>query len=876
MNLRILIIVLLFSAVTFGQREAANWYFGTNAGLNFNNGDAVPLVDGALDTLEGCESFSDSDGNLLFYTEGVNVWNRNHEIMPNGVNLLGSFSATQSALVVPKPEDPDIYYIFTSDNVQSYLSGQGGVGFNYSVVDMRLNGGLGDVTTKNINLLPNASEKVTAVRNNAGTGFWVITHHRNKFYAYLVTAAGVNVTPVVSTIGPNITDFNNLRGAIKASPKGNKLVVAHTLFKPNFGGMLLLYDFNNSTGAITNELLLGDDLVFYGAEFSSDSTILYGSGKTINPNTGATINARIVQFDLDDPDVVGSRYLVADLSNTFIADLAGGMQIGINGKIYHSIPNVALSVINTPNNQGLNCDFRAFDVGLGGRQARFGLPPFIQSFFESIVNIENFCFGDATTFSVDSPDPIVSILWDFGDPASGPNNTSSLLNPTHVFSSTGIFTVTIDVEFANRAPQRFIEFVEISQTPTVNSNVSLVQCDIDGVNDGVTIFNLREAIPLLLDNPLGFTANFFETSADANNNENPLDPTAYQNSFDGQTLYVRVFKNSLCFTISSLTLEVEPMAFAGTTILSVCNTSSNPFLTVIELEDLEALLLPDYPGTEITFYETQEDALLEQNELIGVYENGPFNDPELYYRVEDDNACVSIGHIFLDVRQSPVIEDQDIVICPDDDEIDLDAGSGFLAYEWSTGETTQHITVSDAGVYTVTVFNGADCDATATITVSRIPAPDPVEIIVTDFSDNNTIEIIVPEPDMYQYSVYGPYAVQDNPLFTGLSVGVYLVQIFKDGCLVYEEEVVIGGPPPFFTPNGDGYHDTWQIESRGEFADAKIYIFDRYGKLLKQLSATGEGWDGTYRGNPMPSSDYWYRIELSDGRKVRGNFTLKR
>ena len=90
------------------------------------------------------------------------------------------------------------------------------------------------------------------------------------------------------------------------------------------------------------------------------------------------------------------------------------------------------------------------------------------------------------------------------------------------------------------------------------------------------------------------------------------------------------------------------------------------------------------------------------------------------------------------------------------------------------------------------------------------------------------------------------------------------------------EDVIIGGPPDYFTPNGDGYHDTWHIVRRGEFRDARIYIFDRYGKLLKQLDPGGNGWDGTYNGNPLPSSDYWYRIELSDGRLVSGNFTLKR
>ena len=742
---------------------------------------------------------------------------------------------------------------------------------------MSLDGGLGDVTDKNVSLLSSGSEKITGVRSANGEFFWVITHFENRFYAYRITAAGLNTTPVVSTVGPNINDVNNIRGALKASPRGDKLAIAHAIWEPNWGGQLILHDFDNATGVVSNSLLIADDRVYYGVEFSSNSSKLFASGKVIDHINQETTDIEVLQFDLEVPDISASRYSLAVIENSFLGDLAGALQIAINGKIYYTQPSFTLSVINTPNAYGLDADFRLFDIPLGGKRAQFGLPPFLQSFFESIVTIENFCFGDATQFTTDSPDPITAIQWNFGDPASGANNTSTALNPTHVFTSPGLFTVTIDVEFSNRAPQTFIEFVEISEFPAANQNVELVQCDVDGVDDGISRFNLRESLPLLLPSSMGFTANFFETLTDAQNNENEIDPIGYTNQFNGQTIYVRLFQVSLCFEIAPLVLRVEPLSDAGTTTLSVCNISPNPPEIEVELADLEALLLETYPSTNITFYDTEEDALLELNQLLNVFDPGPSGVPELYFRAEINEACATIGHIIIDARVSPnVDEDQDIFICPDEDEIVLEAGTGFVSYEWLTGETTDSIIVNSPGIYTVTVFNGADCDATITFNVVYIMAPPFVDVVVTDFSDNNTISIMVDNPIGCLFSIDNGFTLQESSVFTGLSIGAYTVQIWKDGCLVYEQNVLVGGPPRFFTPNQDGFHDTWHMVRKEEFAAARVYIFDRFGKLLKQLSALGDGWDGTYNGNPLPSNDYWYRIELGDGRMVSGNFTLKR
>ena len=873
---RLLILgMLLITSLGHAQREAANWYFGSNAGLDFNSGVPQPLFDGVLNTVEGCETISTPDGALLFYTEGRNVWNRNHVVMPNGEDLDGSFSATQSALVIPQPGSTNLYYIFTSDVVQAYQDGGNGNGFNYSIVDMNLAAGLGDVTAKNVNLLPNGSEKITGVRAADGENYWVITHYGNSFYAYFIDDSGLDPTPVVSTIGPNINDFNNIRGAIKSSPDGRKLAIAHAQFQPSFGGSFLLYDFNPETGAVSSELQLGDDLVFYGVEFSADSSKLYASGKTIGDG-GNTDDIRLIQFDLDAPDIVGSRFQIADIPNPFISDLAGTLQIAIDKKIYHSIPNNNLSVIRTPNFPRLDSDFRLYSVDLGGRSTKFGLPPFIQSFFESIVEIENFCLGDATEFTITSEELIVAVNWNFGDPASGAANTSTLLNPTHIFTGPGVYTVTLDVEYETRPTQRYIEFVEIGDAPIVNSGVELVQCDIDGVDDGITQFNLNAALPELIDDPRGFTVNFFRTLADAENNENALPEIGYTNEFNGQVVYVRVFENALCFAIEAVTLIVEPMAYAGDITLVACNRSDNPdFEAIVDLADFEAQLLELYPGATITFYDTLEDAHLELNMLVDQVQFTAFDtDPSVYYRVEYNNDCAFIGRIIPDIRPVPEAQNITLEVCPDEDEYVLDPGD-FAGYLWESGETTRTIAVDSPGTYQVDVFNGEGCNTTITIDVVAIPTPSEITVTIEDFQDSNRIIINVLEEGPWEYQLDGGL-LQSSNVFNDVLAGPHFVAVYVEDCLLFEQEVFVGGAPNYFTPNGDGIHDRWQIFNALEFPGAQVKIYDRYGKILGNLRHNDAGWDGTYRGRPMPSSDYWYLIELPDGRNARGHFSLIR
>ena len=170
----ILLLTLLFTVPLFAQRETANWYFGSNVGLDFNNGNPVLQTDGQLTTTEGYSTVSDNNGSLLFYTNGVNIWNKNHNIMQNGSDLLGSDSGSQSAIVIPNVSNSNIYYVFTADVYQAYTNGNNGNGINYLVVDMSLNAGLGTVKSKNVNLLPQGSEKLSAVSSLDGQVFGLL------------------------------------------------------------------------------------------------------------------------------------------------------------------------------------------------------------------------------------------------------------------------------------------------------------------------------------------------------------------------------------------------------------------------------------------------------------------------------------------------------------------------------------------------------------------------------------------------------------------------------------------------------------------------------------------------------------------------------
>ena len=397
----VFILILLIQFSLSAQKENNIWYFGQNAGIDFNGGAPVVLTNGALNTLEGCSSISSFDGVLQFYTDGITVWNRNHQIMQNGTGLKGSISSTQSALIVKKPGTTNIYYIFTTDD----LSGPDG--FRYSEVDMNLDGGLGAVNSnKNSYITDKTGEKITAVKHQNGTDYWVITRKSfsNAFHSYLITCAGLDTMPIISNVG--IPGNGIIHGYLKGSHDGTRIASTCAYLKS-----VELLDFDNQTGLLNNPILLNNLGGFfgehpYGIEFSPNNHLLYVS---ISGELGI---CDIFQFNL----LAGSPTAI-ETSKTLIGShpgSSGAIQLAPNIKIYHaSNSKNYLGVINNPNVIGTSCNYVANGISLSGKNSSLGLPNiYTQNTPLPIINIGNdssLCEGETIALNAATSD--ATYLW---------------------------------------------------------------------------------------------------------------------------------------------------------------------------------------------------------------------------------------------------------------------------------------------------------------------------------------------------------------------------------------------------------------------------------------------------------------------------------
>lgn len=679
MNLRsrfpLFLLFLLFSTGMQAQLEAAIWYFGENAGLDFRSGTPVALDDGQLDTVEGCATISDATGNLLFYTEGIQVWNKNHELMPNGTGLLGHSSSTQSAIIVPKPNDPNIYYIFTC-----WISN----GLHYSEVDMTLDGGLGDVVNKNVPLmLPDSSEKLTAVNHANGTDVWVITHGvgNNQYLAYRITPTGVVTSPVVSNVGLDLSAIPYPVGYLKASPDGTRLAACHK----RVGAELL--DFDNVTGMVSNPIVLSKDtLLVYGTEFSPSGQVLY-----IAEERGS-----IYQYDLNAPDIPSSIITISDAN-----ERAGALQLGIDGKIYSTIfINTKLSVINYPNVVGPGCQYEYGAIDLGDNMAYFGLPPFIQSYFYiGDIQAQNLCFGQSTEFYLNIGNPILSILWDFGD-----GTTSTDEEPMHTYAVPGTYMVNVTVTTASGSDVKTQEIV-ISEIPMAETVPNVEVC-----HDAETYeFDLSTMDGAVLgsQDPSEFSVAYFTNQPDADNNTNGLtSPTSLGRGTT--TIFARISneKNLGCFDTTSFDVIIkEAPELHVPKDWVVCDDDGDGQHTFdLTSKDTEILNGQDPTLFTVSYHNTQTDADNGINAIGPNYTVTVSADP-IFFRIENTAypECFQTGSFIVGVIDQVMAHTPgDLVVCDDNNDgsaiFDLTAIEAEVLGAQSANSVTitYHVSQADA------------------------------------------------------------------------------------------------------------------------------------------------------------------------------------
>jgi gliding motility-associated-like protein len=669
------------------QKEANTWYFGNYLGIDFNSGTAVPLNDGQLATIEGVATISDANGSLLFYTDGIKVWNKIHQVMPNGTGLFGNPSSTQSAVIVPKIGDPTRYYVFTVDQLS------GPKGLNYSVVNMTLDAGKGDVELKNVPLQLNVVEKITAVRHCNNKDVWVIAHGSASdiYYAYLVSAAGINTTAVISHTGvvlpgvvaPSLQDSSSL-GYLKASPDGKKIAAAHWTVNID------LSDFDNTSGIISNSISLHQApdprYLSYGVEFSPNSNLLYTTVWR-DVNTAFSKN-ELHQYDItlgSAAAIRASRQILASVFDP--GERYAALQIAPDGKMYmaQNLPSTLtptyISSIGSPNTYGTGCNFTnsAIQWSQPLQKSTFGLPTFVQSYFYPVDSFSHAvsCQNLTGTFNYTPASNVLSVKWDFGDPASGVNNTSTQNNTVHVFSALGIYNVQL-IKFTSCGTDTLKK--------TVNTNVININLGNDTLVCGSTSLLLNAT-------GVGSTNTFLWQDGSTNPTFTATTPGLY---------WVEASNSAGCMKRDSINVDFKPLPVYNLGAdAAICSGDSLTFNATVA-------------GAASYLWNTGAASPTIKAAQAGLY----------WCDVKKDGCTFRDTVAITAVKPAPVVNlGNDITVCQGI-PVTLDATNPNASYQWQDGAITPVYHPVVAGLYWVEVINTTSgCKKSDSINVSFTAAP---------------------------------------------------------------------------------------------------------------------------------------------------------
>lgn len=936
MKKKLFIIFLLFNLASFAQGEANIWYFGENAGIDFNSGAPVSISNGQLNTREGCSSFSDANGNLLFYSDGKTVWNKNHIPMPNGIDLKGHASSSQSAMIIPKPGSTSIFYLFT---VGARVSG-GEFGFHYYTIDMTQNGGLGNVVAGPIDLnegkAEDWSEKVAAINGKECETFWVLSYVQNQFKAYKVTKTGVAPSPITSTVSYVADDR---RGYLKISPDGRKIAIAHMGDE-----RLILYDFDNETGRVSNPQFLNlavPNNAPYGAEFSGNGEKLYVTGSNDfysqneddynNPNNHTS---SLYQFDITKNTTaeINSSRVILDSRNLF----RSALQLGPDQKIYRTMSATYntglpfLSVIDNPENNGTDSNYTHNAISLGANNSTQGLPPFIASIFY-LIEIKNkdtdeiitnqtikLCTGSDYTFNTEnlSGNPIYN--WKYKDSTIATTKNLTISNIQK--SDAGLYNLEVDlVDECGKSILYKGKFeVEVYDPPTAPPTIIYDQCDVDENSlDGITLFNLNTKISEITNNNTELEVTFFASEEDFENDISITNPSEFISATNPNVVLKITDTQTACFTIGTMELNAYPTSLDSYNTHYICEndlgfgteTSIGSGVASFDFEAKRETIKTIFSNYNIVveFYENITNLQLQTNQISGIKD---YPNSEIFVRIsnKDNNNCISAGKFNLVVNKIPLPNsvNEEVILCvgniedsPQTYTVELD-GNTYVngdQYQWYFNNSpiinaTNPVHLAEKeGLYEVKVFrnyenntntinDNSTCEGFSIFNVkeSNIPVLYEEDITIQDDSSNNTITINTDNLGIGDYEfalndVNGDY--QDEPFFENVPAGIHKIYTRdKNGCGFTTLEVSVLGFPRFFTPNNDGINDTWRIPGANSnfYPTSNIYIFDRFGKFIVSLNPNDSGWNGTLNGKLLPSTDYWFSVELTD---KKGNIRIK-
>ena len=494
------------------------------------------------------------------------------------------------------------------------------------------------------------------------------------------------------------------------------------------------------------------------------------------------------------------------------------------------------------------------------------------------------------------------------------------------YTNTAIPLQTIYVRVTNDTTNCFaiVDFdVIVTPLPDVVPNSALIVCELN--TDGEYAFDLEAQSDLIrgTQSASTFLVTYHESASDAIDRVNPL-ASPYTNTSNPQTLYVNVTNIITNCQNTTLDFNLEVLeaaqATSPSTPFTICDDNveadADPTNDSVEFDlttlDVSVLNGQDPSNYVVSYFATQIDADLDQFELPSFYQN-EVNPQEIFARVDnntqvisqtgtlvDSSVCYETAPVILKVNPLPYIDiDDEYVICIDTNGTEvvgaLEITTGLSDFNYifiwknDTGtivETASSYVPTVSGIYTLEVFDAlsaTQCAAPIEVFTVIESSPPTVSAVVTTkaFASTHIIQATATGLGNYEYNIdQGPW--QDTGVFVGVNPGERVVNVRDlNGCGVGQAIVYVIDYPKYFTPNGDGYHDSWNIAGVSDQFNAKIQIFDRYGKLLKEIRPSSDGWDGTYNGASLPSSDYWFIMSYNDPvtgdpSLLNAHFSLKR
>ena len=487
------------------------------------------------------------------------------------------------------------------------------------------------------------------------------------------------------------------------------------------------------------------------------------------------------------------------------------------------------------------------------------------------------CFGE--TYLIDTKlSPTNEYKWfKDGSPVPIPGENS----PNLVITSSG--TYKVEVVFMSSTCKATAE-IKLEYAPEILlSDATLTQCDDNA--DGITVFDLTKVENILKNNNSTLSpVVYYESLSNAQGKINPiLNPATYTNKPSIPILFARVTNSFNCANYAEVSLIIANNSISTPNPIASCD--GDAIQDGLYQFDLNAQVTPQVltglpAGMIVPYYLIPADAVSQKNPLPNIFKNTTANQQIIYARIINGSDCYGIVPITLIVNTfSPSnFQDETAAFCVGFSTT-LSVAIGFSSYLWNTGAKTNSISVLTAGDYSVIVTDPNGCMALKKFTVTSAGIATITGATVNDFAGNEN-SILLQYTGFggnYEFSLDGTY-FQDNPLFTGIAPGNYLAYARdKNGCgLSASYSVFVLDYPRFFTPNGDGYNDDWKIKNLELFPKSVITIFNRYGKLLIELNDLNQSWNGTYLKNELAADDYWFHLNFSDGKIIKGHFSLKR